>query len=151
VTNADAWHRLDLSELLAGWDGERPRLLVVRDPDRGDFGPWRYVGTCLLPWAEVARLEAVPSGLAETLWRGDLDLCPAAGDFFDCGTPPDYLAANLAANGGESVVGPGAVVEGKLVRSVVWPDGVVAAGERLVEAIRVGRDLTVSAPLNPSP
>jgi NDP-sugar pyrophosphorylase family protein len=150
VTNADAWHRLDLSELLDGWDGERPRLLVVHDPVRGDFGPWRYAGTALLPWAEVARLEAVPSGLSELVWqphreRGTLDLCPAAGDFFDCGTPADYLAANLAANGGASVVGPGAVVEGELVRSVVWPDGVVAAGERLVEAIRVGRDLTVFA------
>jgi MurNAc alpha-1-phosphate uridylyltransferase len=151
VTNTDAWHRLDLGPLLAGWDGERCRLLVVNDPARGDFGPWRYAGTALLPWAQVARLEPVPSGLSEILWQGKLDLCPADGVFFDCGTPSDYLSANLAANGGESVVGPGAVVEGELVRSVVWPGGLVAAGERLVESIRVGRDLTVSAALSPSP
>jgi MurNAc alpha-1-phosphate uridylyltransferase len=151
VTNADAWHRVDIAPLLAGWDGRRPRLLVVRDPARGDFGPWRYIGTCLVPWSEVSRLEPVPSGLAATVWQQQLDLCPAQGLFYDCGTPADYLAANLAANGGESVVGPGAVVEGELVRSVVWPRGTVTASERLVESIRVGRDLTVSAPLRPSP
>jgi MurNAc alpha-1-phosphate uridylyltransferase len=71
-------------------------------------------------------------------------------EFIDCGTPSNYLRANLAANGGESVIGPGAVVDGELIRSVVWPDGVVRAGERLVESIRVGSDVTVPAPLTPS-
>jgi NDP-sugar pyrophosphorylase family protein len=153
VRNADAWHRFDLGALLEGWDGQRIRLLVVEDPARGDFGPWRYCGSALMPWVDVARLEVVPSGLYEMSWRraeaeGRLELIVAGdGPFFDCGTPPDYLAANLAASGGESVVGPGAVVEGELVRSVVWPDGVVGPGERLVESIRAGRDLTVAAPL----
>ena len=36
------------------------------------------------------------------------------GPFVDCGTPAQYLAANLAASGGESVVEPGAVVDGVL-------------------------------------
>jgi N-acetyl-alpha-D-muramate 1-phosphate uridylyltransferase len=153
VGNADAWHRFDLGVLLEGWDGHRIRLLAVKDAARGDFGPWRYCGSALMPWADVARLEAVPSGLYEMSWRkaeaeGRLELVGVGdGPFFDCGTPPDYLAANLAASGGESVVGPGAVVEGELVRSVVWPGGVVAAGERLVESIRAGRDVTVPAPL----
>jgi MurNAc alpha-1-phosphate uridylyltransferase len=155
--NSDAWHRFDLGVLLEGWDGRRIRLLVVKDPARGDFGPWRYCGSALMPWAEVAHLAAVPSGLYETSWRraeadGRLELVAAGdGPFFDCGTPPDYLAANLAASGGESVVGPGAVVDGELIRSVVWPGGVVAAGERLVESIRVGRHLTVAAPLQLRP
>jgi MurNAc alpha-1-phosphate uridylyltransferase len=35
-------------------------------------------------------------------------------------------------------------VEGELVRSVVWPDGIVRAGERLVDSIRAGGDVTVS-------
>lgn len=145
--NADAWHHFDVRELLRGWDGERPRLLVVRDPERGDFGPWRYVGSALLPWAEVARMRPQPSGLAELVWRphaaeGTLDIVPAEGPFFDCGTPSDYLAANLAANGGRSVIGRGARVAGAVVRSVVWPGSVVKPGERLVDAIRA-EDITV--------
>ena len=98
VSNADAWHRFDLGALVEGWDERRPRLLVVRDEARGDFGPWRYVGTALLPWSDVASLEPVPSGLYERCWKDrDVDLCPAEGPFFDCGTLADYAAANLAA------------------------------------------------------
>jgi NDP-sugar pyrophosphorylase family protein len=150
VVNADAWHRVDLSVLLDGWDGERVRLLVVDDPARGDFGTWRQCGASIMPWAEVRPLPASFAGLYEACWgprwaEGLLELIPTAGPFFDCGTPADYLAANLAASGGRSVVGAGARVEGELVRSVVWPGGVVHRGERLVECIRAGEDLTVPA------
>src|SRR5829696_7772412 len=57
LTNADAWYPPEASQvvadLVAGWDGERPRLLCTRpgDPAAGDFGAVRYVGTALLPWA----------------------------------------------------------------------------------------------------
>jgi MurNAc alpha-1-phosphate uridylyltransferase len=150
VVNADAWHRFDLSVLVTPWDGERIRLLVVDDPGRGDFGPWRYCGAALMPWADVEPLPAAPAGLYELSWarawaEGRVELIPQAGPFFDCGTAADYLAANLTASGGRSVVGRGARVEGELVRSVVWPDGVVHRGERLVDSIRVGEALTVSA------
>ena len=156
VVNADAWHRFDLAALVEGWDGARVRLLVVEDPDRGDFGRWRYCGASIMPWAEVARLPATPAGLYETCWarrwaEGRLELVAVAGPYFDCGTPAEYLAANLAASGGASVVGAGARVEGELVRSVVWPGGVVRAGERLVDSIRVGADLTVSGRPPPAP
>lgn len=98
VSNADAWHRFDLGVLVRGWDGVRPRLLVVQDEEHGDFGPWRYVGSALLPWSDVASLEPVPSGLYEQCWKDrDLDLCPVEGPFFDCGTLADYEAANRAA------------------------------------------------------
>lgn len=50
----------------------------------------------------------------------------------------------MAASGGENVVGPGAVVEGEIIRTVVWPGARVAKGERLVDAIRAG-DVTVYA------
>lgn len=149
VVNADAWHEGGLACLVDGWDGERTRLLAVRDPPRRDFGPWRYCGAALLPWAEVRHLPATPAGLYEVSWKrrwaeGLVELMPMSGPYFDCGTPPDYLAANLTASGGRSVVGAGARVDGELVRSVVWPGGVVRRGERLVESIRVGETLTVT-------
>lgn len=154
VHNADAWHRGDLaSGLVDGWDGQRMRLLVVPAPvGAGDFGDRIYAGACLLPWDAVRRLGDEPSGLYEVLWRraqseGRLELADHRGPWFDTGTPATYLAANLAASGGESViapdarVGPGAVV----VRSVVWPAAVVAPGERLVEQIRAPGGVTVAA------
>ncbi len=57
-------------------------------------------------------------------------------DAVDCGTPPDYLRANRAASGGEPVVEDGAVVEGRLERTVVWSGERVERGERLVDAVR---------------
>lgn len=148
IANADAWHHGDLRSLVDGWDRQRPRLLVVRDPERGDFGPWRFAGTSLLPWSAARSLVAEPSGLYESCWRaaherGELDLVPMAGPFTDCGTPADYLAANLEASGGAGVVGAGAMVDGEVVRSVVWPGGRVRRGERLTDAIRVGATVTV--------
>lgn len=166
--NADAYLAGGIpAALLTDWTGERPRLLVVRDPARGDFGDWRFAGMSLLPAADAARLEPVPTGLYEVVWRaawarGALELTRHGGAFVDCGTPADYLAANLHAArqapgarlvapgarvGGEvaeSVVGAGAVVEGTLTRSVVWPGGRVAPDEHLVDAVRTDTGLTVT-------
>lgn len=153
VTNADAWlapASLDVVGFVEAWDGERIRLLVVEDDARPDFdGRHRYAGLCLLPWADVEPLPSTtPAGLFETTWRaahaaGRLDLVVHRGAFADCGTPRDYLAANLHATGGESVVGPGALVEGELIRSVVWPGAVVYRAERLVDGIKATELLTV--------
>lgn len=143
VLNGDAYRPDGIGTLLDGWDGTRIRLLVVRDPANGDFGEWRYAGASLHPWAAVRDLPASPLGLYEALWRvAEPELVPFGGMFVDCGTVRDYLAANMHASGGRSVVGEGAVVEGELVRSVVWPGGVVRAGERLVDAVRAGTDVT---------
>lgn len=145
VTNADAWlgGAPDLGWFVDGWDRERVRLLCVRDPARGDFDDLRYCGLALLPAPLVAGLEAVPSGLYEVSWRreraaGRLDLVVTEAPFVDCGTPADYLAANLAASGGASVVDPTAHVGAgaRLERSVVWAGAVVASGERLMAAVR---------------
>lgn len=152
AANADAWLGGDpaatMEALVEGWDGQRARLLCVDTGGPSDFGSRRYAGACLLPWRLVESLAAVPSGLYEASWRdehaaGRLELVTTDAPFVDCGTPRDYLLANLTASGGRSVVGQGAVVEGEVVRSVVWPGGVVRADERLVEAIRVGAELTV--------
>jgi NDP-sugar pyrophosphorylase family protein len=146
VLNGDAWRPGSLRDFVDGWDGERVRLLVVRDEERGDFGPWRFAGASLHPGQAVRDLPATPAGLYEAVWRhADLDLVPWDGAFVDCGTVADYLAANMLASGGASVVGDGAVVDGELVRSVVWPGGVVRRGERLVDAVRTDTGLTVTA------
>lgn len=151
LTNADAWlgRGLDVRAMVEGWDRERVRLLTVDTGRPADFGTLRYCGVALLPGALVAPLRAEPSGLYEVLWRhqweaGRLDLVVADVDFVDCGTPADYLRANLLASGGASVVDPGAVVGAGAVldRSVVWDRSVVRAGEHLVDAVRAGR-LTV--------
>jgi NDP-sugar pyrophosphorylase family protein len=158
VSNADAYLAGDdpLGVLLDGWSGERPRLLTVRDPARGDFGDLRFAGISLLPAPTAARLRAVPSGLYEMVWRaayaaGELELVTYGGTFTDCGTPAEYLGANLHRSGGASVVGAGAVVAGRLTRSIVWPGGQVGPDEHLVDAIRTDTGITVwTTPPDPS-
>lgn len=157
LTNADAFLPgglgLDGSgdPFTTGWDGERCRLACrPAGSARADFTlpdglAVRYVGACLLPWRLVRELAATPSGLYEVLWReraarGELDLRVVAGPFVDCGTVADYLRANLIASGGESVIGAGAHVAGRLTRSVVWDGATVAAGEHLVDTVRAAAD-----------
>jgi len=150
VTNADACYAPDgLDALVAGWDGDRVRLLVVDDErSTNGFGPGSRVVGALHPWADVRTLSPEPAGLYERSWRrhreaGDLDVVWHRGPFVDCGTPAAYLQANLMASEGASVVGAGASVEGTLVRSVVWPGAVVRTGEVLVDAIRPNDRITV--------
>jgi MurNAc alpha-1-phosphate uridylyltransferase len=173
VGNADAYLAGgDLDALVDGWDGTRVRLLGVPAPDgRGEFGAYRFAGFSLLPWPVVAGLGTEPSDLVRTVWRpaevaSRLDVVAFPGTYLDTGTPGNYLAANLhAARGGSpshslvdrdatvtgrldrAVVGAGAQVRGAVTRGVVWPGGVVGADEHLVDAVRVGRDLTVTAPI----
>jgi MurNAc alpha-1-phosphate uridylyltransferase len=144
VANGDTWHRADLRRLLEGWDGERVRVLT---PTPLPFGPRSAVIASLLPWSRAARLAAAPSGLWEVLWAeelaaGRLEAVHDPAVAIDCGTPAQYLRANLEWSGGESVVGEGAVVQGSIERTVVWPGSRVEAGERLVDAIRA-EDRTV--------
>jgi len=150
VTNADQYLPGGLDGFARGWDAERCRLLCLPDPDRRDFTaadgtPVRYVGACLLPWHLVKDLRAEPSGLYEVLWRrelaaGRLDLfvLPTDTVAIDCGTPADYLAANLHASGGESVIGEGARVLGRVHASVVWDGAYVGPQESLEHRIRAG-------------
>ena len=144
LTNADAFYPSAgvVADLVAGWDGERPRLLCVPGGKQGVLDGHRYVGTALLPWWAVRDLPPVPAGLYEVSWRelhaaGRLDLVVRADlQAVDCGTPADYLRANMLASGGRPVVEAGAEVRGELVRSVVWAGERVASGERLVDAVR---------------
>ncbi len=171
VVNADAWADADLAPLVADWDGERVRLLVTPDPSDASgevrFGPRMGLVASLLPWADLVDLRAEPSGLYEVMWvaahgAGRLETVGHAGRFVDCGTPGDYLRANLeavadsggsivdpdaeVADGGEvidSVIAKAAVVAGTVQRCVLWPGAEVAPGEVLVGAVRAP-GLTVS-------
>lgn len=145
IANGDAYLAgADVAGFVAGWDGRRPRLLVVpAGNEPADFpGGWRFAGVSLLPGAVAAGLPAKPSGLYELVWRdalaaGRCELVPSpATTFIDCGTPARYLAANLHATGGASVVGPGARVAGELCRSVVWAGATVRRHERLRDTVR---------------
>jgi len=145
VVNGDTWCPGGLDALVDGWDGERIRILVAGDEP---FGPRSRIAGSLLPWSVVAALPFAPSGLWEVSWRdalaaGRIDTVAHHGPFVDCADPADYLRANLLASGGASVVGEGAVVEGVLEESVVWPGGVVRPGERLRRAIRTDAGTTV--------
>ncbi|MDQ3932834.1 MAG: NTP transferase domain-containing protein [Actinomycetota bacterium] len=152
VVNVDVWHPEQLSGFARDWDRERVRLLVVHDPERGDFGDLRYAGVALLPWAVVRQLSPrrhglYPAVLGPAVAEGWAEFVTSPRPFFDCGTPPEYLAANLTAAGGSNVVGEGAVVEGEIVRSVVWAHARVERGERLIEAIRAPEGITVQTRL----
>ena len=151
--------------MLHDWDGRRVRLLTrpPRPGERPEFGTRCFAGFSLLPWAYLRRLTDEPGELVRAVWRpaeaaGELELVPYGGTFLDTGTPADYLAANLHAAGGDSliddtaavtgrctasVVGAGATVAGTVTRCVVWPGATVAAGEHLVDVVRAGDDLTV--------
>lgn len=145
VVNGDTWSTIDLLPLVRDWDGETVRVLVVGAPE---LVPGVGILGSLLPPAAIAELPHRPAGLLESCWRplleaGRLEVVGATGSFVACDRPRDYLAANLLASGGASVVGAGAQVEGEVVRSVVWPGAVVHRAERLVDAIRLPGGATV--------
>ncbi len=145
VVNADAWCPDPLDPLLAGWDGTHVRLLLA---GADALSPRVAVAGCLLPWGAVSELSDEPSGLYEVCWkpwadRNAVEVIRHDGPFVDCGTPADYLRANLAASGGRSVVGVGAVVDGVVERSVLWPGARVGEGEVLRDAVRTTGGLTV--------
>lgn len=150
LANADAWHRADLSVLLEGWSGDSVRVLSATP---GPFGPQSTVVASLLPASRVTALAELltegtrirPAGLWEACWAhevaaGRLETVHTDAPFVDCGTPADYLAANLwwarLEGRGDSVVAPTAVVEGTVTESVVWDGARVAPEEHLRRAIR---------------
>jgi len=171
VVNADAWCGADLGAFVDEWDRTRVRVMVHGDEP---FGPRSRIVASLMPSSAIASFESVPSGLYERCWRGaaergDLETVPYDGRFVDCGTPGQYLEANLlaaelAAPRGlaapptlvhptaivdaravveHSVVGEGAVVAGHVVDSVVWDGGHVGAHESLRRAVRTDNGVTV--------
>jgi N-acetyl-alpha-D-muramate 1-phosphate uridylyltransferase len=158
AVNGDTWHDCPLTAFVEGWDRERVRVLTVQDPRHQDFARQRLSAT-LLPWDVVRDFPAERVGLWPAVIRpeherGRLDLVETAVPAYDCGTPAEYLEANLtvAETGGRlaedppterCVIGRGARVAGRAVGSVLWPGVTIARGEALVSAIRAARDVTV--------
>jgi N-acetyl-alpha-D-muramate 1-phosphate uridylyltransferase len=145
VVNADAWCPGSVEHLVAGWDGERIRLLVAGEDD---LTPHSRIAGALMPWAAVEPLAPEPSGLYEASWAtahaaGEVEVVRHDGPLVDCGTPAQYLEANLLASGGRSVVAEDAVVEGAVDRCVIWAGATVRRGEELTCAIRADDQMTV--------
>lgn len=145
VVNVDAWCPGSLATFVADWDRTRVRLLLAGDDS---LAPTSRIVASLMPWRAIVGLAPEPSGLYEVVWAdaqsaGALEVVRHDGPFVDCGTPAQYLDANLRASGGQSVVGAGAVVAGTLDRCVVWPDAVVWPHETLTSAIRATEHMTV--------
>lgn len=148
----------DIAAMLDGWSGDTVRMLTkpCRPGEAGGFSGRRFAGFSLIPWRYVRDLPEGDGSLVRWVWRpaeaeGALELIPYEGVYIDTGTPADYLAANLhAANGTslvhptavlnapvhESVIGPHARIDGPVTRCVVWPGATTAAGEDLTEVIR---------------
>jgi mannose-1-phosphate guanylyltransferase/MurNAc alpha-1-phosphate uridylyltransferase len=155
----------DIAALLDGWDGETVRLLTKPLPpgDTGGFSGRRFAGFSLLPWRVVRTLPDEHGELVRRAWRpaeadGRLELIPYSGVYIDTGTAADYLAANLHAAGGQSIIDPSAEIDGVVVesvigagtrvrgsvrRSVLWAGAEVAPGEVLTDAVRAAGGLTV--------
>ena len=92
----------------------------------------------------------MPTGLYERSWtraaqEARLEIVELADDAvcIDCGTPSQYLEANMLWSGGKSVVGVGAIVEGQTEQCVIWPGAHVRSDEHLTRAIRAHERLTV--------
>jgi NDP-sugar pyrophosphorylase family protein len=146
VVNGDTWCPRSVDGLVDGWDGERIRILVV---GTDSFGPGVPVAGALMPWPDVTGIPAEPRGLTP-IWLRAADAgrvqavrLPEDVPWADCGTPARYLAANMLWSAGESVIGAGAVVEGRVERCVIWPGGEVRSHEHLVDAVRADDRMTV--------
>ena len=147
LLNVDCVHDADLATFVASWSPESIAFLLA-EPGGTEFGPGVRLVATLMPWSEVATrpverhsvfsrswVPAAEAGTVETNWH--------AGAWFDCGTPEQYLAANLWCSGGVSVVGAEAVVDGTIEKCVVWDGAWVRPQERLVAAIRTTNGRTV--------
>ena len=171
VVNGDTWSLTELSPFVKAWDGQAVSVLL-HDPvalassRQAQLTRTSRLVATILPWREVARLDALPSGLYQTniapaAEAGRLVTVACGGPFFDCGSPARYLAANMAslalAGCENSLVSTGALMQGSahrsvigdarvlgsVDRSVVWSGAVVEEGERIERAIRTHGGTTV--------
>jgi MurNAc alpha-1-phosphate uridylyltransferase len=148
LVNADTVHDADLAGFLLQWD-RRSIAFFTADSSDTAFSPSLRLIATAMPWRVISRIPPTPHGIYRRWWlpaarRGETVIVgDHFGAWFDCGSPADYLAANLWWAHGRSVVGAGAEVNGELERAVVWPGAHVSVGERLRSAIRTTGGRTV--------
>lgn len=144
VLNADSVHIGDIAPFVAGRHRTPTRLLVTHDPRRPDFDQmWRFTGLSSMQREVLDALTPSSRDLYHHLWvaglaDGTVATVPFAGLAVDCGTPGGLLAANLITTGGDTVVEPGAVVDGRVERCVVLSGAHVAADEHLRNCVLDG-------------
>ena len=141
ILNSDTWLASVPDDFVDSWDRRRPRLLVKDVGHPSDFSTLRFIGASLLPGGMARGLAATPSGLYERVWlpgRDSLDLVVTDVAAFDCGTPEEFLRANLAVSDGAPVIHPTARPGGPAYRSVFLRDATSPAGHSSVGEIRDG-------------
>lgn len=148
ILNGDTWLGGLPEAFVAEWDRLSPRLLVKDVTHASDFGTMRFVGASLLPNSLALQLKAEPSGLYEEVWRtrhDSLDLHVTETMAFDCGTPMEFLHANLAVSGLPAVIHPSAHPGGVVVDSVFLKDSSSPPGSVCIGEIRDGAGNTYIA------
>ena len=140
ILNGDTWIGEIGHSFVQDWDRERPRLLVQDTGREADFGTSRFIGASLLPNGAARRLEERESGLYEEVWRSapSLDLVATNTPAFDCGTPEEFLAANLSVSGKPAVIHPTARPGGPVIRSVLLREASTEPGSTCIGEIRDG-------------
>lgn len=137
ILNGDTWLEELPEGFVSDWDRAGPRLLVTDVGCRSDFGTLRFIGASLLPNAVARGLRTEPSGLYEEVWRpraSTLDMFVTEVMAFDCGTPMEFLQANLAVSGSSAVIHPtarpgGTVRDSVFLRDATSPPGSICIGE----------------------
>ena len=137
ILNGDTWLEELPEGFVSDWDRSGPRLLMTDVGRRSDFGTLRFIGASLLPNAVARGLRTEPSGLYEEVWRprgSTLDMFVTEAMAFDCGTPMEFLQANLAVSGSSAVIHPtarpgGTVKDSVFLRDATSPPGSVCIGE----------------------
>jgi MurNAc alpha-1-phosphate uridylyltransferase len=126
IVNSDMWLSTNISSFLEGWDGLRTRLLVTATQSNSDFGKNRYIGAALMPNRSVGQIPLSVNGLYEAVWQKEwsnnsIEIFPFEGVALDCGTPVDYVVANLLARRSQSLISPGTSREDRAAECVVLP------------------------------
>ncbi|MFF2299786.1 sugar phosphate nucleotidyltransferase [Arthrobacter sp. NPDC058127] len=141
VVNSDMWLSTNISAFLEGWDGLRTRLLVVATQSESDFGKNRYIGAALMPNRSVRQIPFSVNGLYEAVWQKEwsndsIEIFPFEGVALDCGTPVDYVVANLLARRSQSLINADGSQEDRAAECVVLPPEPGKQGGRLSFTVR---------------
>ena len=123
IVNGDTWCPASLRSFVRRWDGER---IAVAVSGAAPLHARSKIVASILPWSDVEQLDEEPAGLWERFWRDRLAerrLCSFGieGPFVDCGTPADYLEANLLSIAGQVERSDTGVAASRCIDSLIDP------------------------------